>query len=566
MLSPLAEEVARSRYYCSEKETWEELAIRNGIAMAVHEENSKYWTDEFSRIISDMLFIPGGRTLRNSGRMKQGLLNCAVLPIGDSIEEIGETLKNALILWSYGAGIGIDFTPLRHEGASLKTKGGFSSGMCSFLHMFDTVAKPIETGGQRRSGCLGMCSVSHPEIEQFIQAKYKDKELSFFNLSVSINNSFLDAVEDDSSWDLMSAGHIANTVSARGLWETIIKSMVDNAEPGLINYDRLRTNNSHYFQIPIATNLCGEIPLSAYSMCCLGSLVLPSFISGRSTDWKKLEATIPIAVRFLDNVLDVNNYALRESEIATKNSRKIGMGVMGLHDYLILKKVRYGSDKGMEEVEKLFRFIRDNAYKASVELAKEKGAFPKYERRAYCESSYIKKLPPRLRKYIKQFGVRNNTLLAAPPTGTTSLIPECSSGIEPVFSLGCLRSDRISDRVYIHPEMKKILESGEKSPNWLIDSRDLTPADHLDMQLTVQKYIDNSCSKTINCPKGTKVEDVSELLLEYIRDLTGVTIYVDGSKGEQPLTHLNEKEMRKYLKEATTTPQEEKCRGGSCDL
>jgi ribonucleoside-diphosphate reductase alpha chain len=284
MMSSNALEVATKRYL-QEGETWEAACIRVGDAVAMSEAD-RAWADVFAEMVHDMSFIPGGRILRNAGKLRQSVLNCAVLPIGDSIEEIGDTIRNALVLWSYGAGIGIDFSPLREEGRLLKTKGGVSSGMVSFLEAIDGVAHTIETGGQRRSGCLAMCRVGHPDIEKFIDAKLEDGKLSYFNMSVAINEAFLAAVEEDSPWELVFAGQVIRTVSAKQLWHKILSSMIVSGEPGLINYDNLTKNNSHYFQNISTTNLCGELPLPAYGMCCLGSLVLTNMLSGRRTNWQ----------------------------------------------------------------------------------------------------------------------------------------------------------------------------------------------------------------------------------------------------------------------------------------
>lgn len=565
MLSENAVEVATKRYL-QEGETWEQACIRVGDAVAISEAD-RHWKDVFAEMVHEMSFIPGGRILRNAGKLRQSVLNCAVLPIGDSIEEIGDTIRNALVLWSYGAGIGIDFSPLREEGRPLRSKGGVSSGMVSFLEAIDGVAHTIETGGQRRSGCLGMCRVGHPEIEKFIEAKLEDGKLSYFNMSVAINEAFLNAVEADEPWDLVFAGQVNRTINAKKLWHKILDSMIKSGEPGLINYDNLTKNNSHYFQNISTTNLCGELPLPAYGMCCLGSLVLPNMLSGRRTNWQKLEHSIRNAVRFLDNILDINFYPISQTERVTKESRRIGLGVMGLHDYLMAKEVRYGSEKSVYEIDRLFKFIRDTAYIASIDLAKEKGAFPQYSRTQFNKASFVRKLPAKIRMYLKENAIRNCTILSAPPTGTTSLLPEVSSGIEPVFSLAYQRNDRVSERVYIHPKMREWLATNEKGrPEWLVDVADLVPEDHLDVQIAVQKYIDSAASKTINCPKGTNVKKLSALLLEYIHDLKGVTVYVDGSKEGQVLNPMTVAQARKHL-DAEQMANEEgvQCARGQCE-
>lgn len=565
-LSSNAYEIAKSRYF-SEGENWEDLCRRVGNSIAMNE-HDKSWSDIFANEIFDMNFIPGGRILRNSGKLRQSLLNCACLPISDSIESIGETIKNSLILWSYGAGIGIDFTPLRPKGAPLISKGGESSGMCSFLEAIDSVAHTIETGGQRRSGCLGMLKVHHPEIYKFIDAKLEDKKLSYFNLSVAVDNRFLTAVEKDDDWDLTFTGKTYKTVKARDLWDKILDSMIKSGDPGLINFDNLIKNNSYYFQNISSTNLCSELPLPAYGMCCLGSLVLPKFLSGKNTNWKKLEASIDIAVRFLDDVLDVNFYPIKETEEITRDSRRIGLGVMGLHDYLMAKGICYGSERSVMEVERLFRFMRDTAYKSSIKLSTEKGAFPKFSRVQYSHASFIKKLPAKIRMDIKKSGIRNCVALSCQPTGTSSLIADVSSGIEPVFSLAYKRKDRVSERYYIHPKYIEHLND-KKKPEWLVDTSDLKPEDHFEIQCAAQRFVDNATSKTINCPSTIKKDELSSLLLEYIWDLKGITVYVDKSKEGQVLNKLTDKEIKEYLKNNKSDFMDEvdvSCVRGSCEI
>jgi ribonucleoside-diphosphate reductase alpha chain len=280
-----------------------------------------------------------------------------------------------------------------------------------------------------------------------------------------------------------------------------------------------------------------------------------------------LETTIRNAVRFLDNILDINFYPISETERVTKESRRIGLGVMGLHDYLMAKEVRYGSEKSIYEIDRLFKFIRDTAYLASIDLAKEKGAFPQYSRTEFNKASFVRKLPAKIRMYLKENAIRNCTILSAPPTGTTSLLPEVSSGIEPVFSLAYKRKDRVSERVYIHPRMREWLATGAKSkPEWLVDVADLVPEDHLDVQIAVQKYIDSAASKTINCPKGTTAKKLSALLLEYIHDLKGVTVYIDGSKEGQVLNPMSVAQARNHLDTEQMADEEGvQCARGQCE-
>jgi ribonucleoside-diphosphate reductase alpha chain len=324
----------------------------------------------------------------------------------------------------------------------------------------------------------------------------------------------------------------------------------------------------------IITKNCGETTLGPYGVCDLGSIVLPNFIpeGGTNTNWKKLERVVKLAVRFLDNIIDVNKYVLKEIDINAHKSRRIGLGVIGLADYLFAKKARYGSPKAVQETENLIRRIRDYAYQASIELADEKGAFPMFDPIPYGKASFVRKLPAAMRADIKKHGVRNCTIMALAPTGTISLLTPYMSAIEPLFAKAMLRSDRVSDRMYIHPKYQAILDSGEETPEWFVDSFDLKPSDHFEIQVACQKYCDGSVSKTINLPRGTTAEELSNLLLEYTYDLKGVTVYVDGSRDDQILNQIKDEDVRQYVEEQKIQIEgnmeegDVTCASGSCDL
>jgi len=577
-LSKNALDVATSRYFM-EGEDWEACAKRCGEYVASIEKNKDKYSSEFSQVISDMTFLPGGRILRNAGRPKGSLFNCFHLPIGDSIEEIGQLIKDCLILWSEGGGVGVNFSQLRPKGDAIMGKGGKSSGLVSFIEACDHVSHTIESGGSRRAAAIGHVDISHPEVMDFIDAKLKQGLLSHFNISVAINEFFLDAVEQNKDWEFRFKQKGYGKVPAKDIWDKIVNNMLNCAEPGLMNWDKFTKNNSWYFCPILGCNPCGETTLGASEVCCLGSLVLPKFITGnRNTNWIKLEQVIKLAVRFLDNIIDVNKYALKQNDIAAHNSRRIGLGVMGLAEYLFAKKVRYGSEKSISEIERLMKFIRDKSYEASVELAVEKGAFPKYDSVLYPKSSFIKKLPAPLRIDIKKYGIRNVTTLAMAPTGTISLLADVSSGIEPLFSKAFIRKDRVNERTYIHPiyERKlidretKIVDENEEE--WFVDALDdLQPQDHFEVQVAVQKYVDGSVSKTINVPTETTTEDLSKLLLEYIRDLKGVTVYRDKSREGQIINRLSKEEVLELLKDKNNimnslSTEDVKCVSGSCEI
>ena len=573
-LSDQALEIAADRYFLDANEDWEKLSNRVGGAAARAENGHLYqYKDKYAELIYDALFLPGGRILRNTGRPRGSLFNCYVLPVGDSREDIGQWFKDSLILWGEGGGVGCNLSFLRPRGANIRGVGGNSSGPVSFLEASNAVAKTIESGGSRRAAALACMNVTHPDIMEFIDAKLVHGKLSHYNISVAVTEEFLEAVETDSEWEFKFAQQAYGSVPAREIWNKIIENMITSAEPGLLNWDNLTKNNSYYFDPIVATNPCGEVPLGAYGVCCLGSLVLPKFVTpltggGAQLNKKKLQETIKLAVRFLDNIIDTNKYVLRENDVNAHEGRRIGIGVMGLAEYLFAKEIRYGSPKAIEETERIMRIIRDTAYEASIELAVEKGAFPRFDSIAYSRSKFFKTLPVQLKMDIKDKGIRNVTCMAMAPTGTISLIPEVQSGIEPLFLRAYIRNDRVSDRVYVHSIYKDCLEQNEMVPEWFVDTDDLKPADHFEIQAAVQKYTDGAVSKTINLPKNTTSEQLSRLTLEYIRDLKGATVYVDGSREGQILNKLTKKEVKEYLKTGTvsTAPDVIECATGSCEL
>ncbi len=570
-LSDYAVTIAESRYFM-ENEDWEACTRRVGNVVAVAENSHMVkYADKFSEMIYNMDFLPGGRILRNAGRQRGSMYNCYVLPIGDSREEIGQYYKDSLIIWGEGGGIGVNISSLRPNGSEIKGVGGQSSGPVSFLMASDSIAETIESGGSRRAAALALMTVNHPDIIEFIDAKLIDGKLPHYNISIGITEDFIEAVESGDDWEFKFAQRSYGKVKAKEIWDKITNNMIKFAEPGLLNMTNLLKNNSYFFEVIECVNPCGEVPLGPYSCCNLGSLVLPNFITGTiNTNWKKLEETIKLAVRFLDNVIEANKYVLKEIDIKAHNARRIGLGIMGLAEYLFAKSLKYGSDKSIIEIERLMRFIRDTVYQELVELSIEKGAFPKFDSVAYGKASFIRKLPAQLRMDIKEHGVRCVTSLAIAPTGTISLLTDVTSGIEPLFRKAYLRHDRISDRMYIHPVYKKILEAGEKMPEWYVDTDDLKPADHFEMQAIVQRYVDGAVSKTINMPVGTTSEQLSKLMLEYIHDLKGVTVYVDGSRNGQILNKVSELEAKKYLKKNRDTDEAGvaavMCAAGSCEV
>ena len=572
ILSDSAIAIATNRYFLDQQEDWYGLSHRVGGEVARAENgNAHAYRDKFAEIIYNLEFLPGGRILRNTARPRGSLFNCYVLPVGDSREEIGQWLKDSLILWGEGGGVGCNLSYLRPRGATIKGVGGNSSGPVSFLEASDAVASTIESGGSRRAAALACMNVGHPDILEFIDAKLTHGKLTHYNISVAVTEDFLTAVEANKEWEFKFAQQSYGKIPAREIWDKIIDNMIKHAEPGLLHWDNLTSNNSYYFDPILSTNPCGEVPLSAYGVCDLGSIVLPKFVTANGqTQRAKLREVIYLAVRFLDNIIDINKYVLNNISVNAFNGRRIGLGIMGLAEYLFAKGVAYGSERAVEETETIMKFIRNTAYRASMELAEEKGAFPKFDSVQFGKAHFVRTLPGKLRMAIKEKGIRNVSCLAMAPTGTISLIPEVTSGIEPLFRKAYVRSDQIGDRMYVHPLYKKVLLEGGKLPEWMVDTNDLKPEDHFEMQSIVQKFTDGAVSKTVNMPKKSTPKQLSKLTLEYVHDLKGVTVYVDGSREGQILNTVSEKEVRDYLKsdaaEAAAGEETIQCATGACEI
>ena len=564
-LTKLGYDICKDRYFWNTENTWSDLSTRLSIENAKNEKsNQDVWASDFYDIINSMDFIPAGRILRNLGKTKPSTSNCNFIGMEDSIESIGQTIAKYMTISAYGGGTGLNPSVLRPKDAEIKTRGGKSSGMLSFLEIFDFAGKRIESGGSRRSAGIALCVISHPEVLDFIDAKSKHDRLNQFNISVVINDAFIKAVENNEDWEFRFSGKTYGKMKAKDLWDKILNNMLAHGEPGIINWDNLIKNNTYYFSQIEGVNPCGELPLENLGVCNLGSLVLPHFISNKNTNWQKLSKTIKTAVRFMDNIIDLAYYPIEGQEQVVKNARRTGIGTTGLADYLFMKEIRYGSDRSLNEIEKLYKFIRDEAYIASVEIAIEKGAFPKYDKYYYNKASFIKKLPPKLRMFIKENSIRNSVLLTCPPTGTTSMLAGVTSGIEPLPFKGYRREDGIGTSIHIHPLTKTNLKD-----DWFVDSYDLNPEEHLDVQLTIQKYIDNSVSKTIILPNKTTSSGLSKLLLEYVCDLKGITVYRDGSREKQIYYKLSDKEIKTYIEEEEIQEQEiidVNCEDGTCEI
>ncbi len=493
-------------------------------ALASVEADPESWTEQFAAALEDFKFLPAGRILAGAGAdRKVTLFNCFVMgDVPDDMAGIFEHLKEAALTMQQGGGIGYDFSTLRPKGAPVKGVGADASGPLTFMDVWDSMCRTIMSAGSRRGAMMATLRCDHPDIEAFIEAKQEPGRLRMFNLSVLVTDPFMQAVKDDASWDLVFDGTAYRTVSARALWDKIMQSTYAYAEPGVIFIDRInRRNNLHYCETIHATNPCGEQPLPAYGACLLGSinlarLVKDPFAADAALDMQALDDLTRTAVRMMDNVVDVSNFPLPAQAHEAKAKRRIGLGITGLADALIMCGVRYGSPEAVRLTETWLHALQRAAYLASVDLAKEKGAFPLFEKEAYLAGESIQELDDDVKAAIAEQGIRNALLTSVAPTGTISLFADnVSSGLEPVFSFtyrrhvlmpdGSRREEEVSD--YAYRLFKRLKGADAPLTSAFVDAQGLSPEDHLVMQAAVQKYIDSSISKTINVPEDTTFED-----------------------------------------------------------
>lgn len=551
------------------------MVMRVATAISSRESNSAKdeWIDKYKWIIGDLLFIPAGRILRNAGTDLQFMVNCAALAIEDNIESIMETLKLIGILSSYGAGMGINWSPLRPAGDYLNTRQGEASGPVSFMTAGNAIAHTIKIGGDRRAAILGLLEVAHPELRKYIRAKIKEGQLENFNISVGVTNSFLKDVKAGKDWPFTFRGKDYGHAPADKLWREVIHCMFKMGDPGAINMNNLIKNNSWYFAPIVCTNACAELPLSHLGSCFIGSINLAKFISmDGKIDYKLLKEVINIAIRFLDSVIDINYFPLSEMAEVAENTRRIGLGGFNEGNMLFKCGIRYGSMEHIELMDDLRGTIMKESYLASIELAKEKGVFPKFDKELYCQSSFVRKLPRGIQRKIKEHGIRNVTMLTSPPTGTSSILagPGTTSGIEPLFAKAFWRRSNVKDSeksYHIHPIYKDYLEGKTKKlPTWFVDAHDIAPREHLEVVAGAQKYNDSAVSKTINLPEDFPEEDLFDLSLEYLPDIKSFTIYRNNSRKIQVLNPLTEEQTRKHLKKMQVEEDGVFCKDGVCEL
>jgi len=519
-------------------ETWRRIAD----SLAKCEADSDAWEAKFYDALDDFRFLPAGRIVAGAGTERNvTLFNCFVMgTIPDSMGGIFEALKEAALTMQQGGGIGYDFSTIRPKGADVKGVAADASGPLSFMDVWDAMCRTIMSAGSRRGAMMATMRCDHPDIEDFIDAKADAARLRMFNVSVLVTDPFMEAVKADGPWDLVFDGQTYKTVQARDLWNRIMRATYDYAEPGVIFIDRINAeNNLSYVEDIAATNPCGEQPLPPYGACLLGSINLARMVSDPFTeaatlDEVALESLVATAVRMMDNVVDTSRFPLPAQADEAQNKRRIGLGVTGLADALLMTGLRYGAPDAVEATGRWLQRIANAAYRASAEIAGEKGSFPLFDRDAYLKTPMVQKLDPDVQEAIAEHGLRNALLTSIAPTGTISLYAgNVSSGIEPVFAYSYTRKVLQNDGSHVEEEVVdyavklwRDLNGDAPLPDHFVDAQSLAPKDHVAMQAAAQEWVDSSISKTINCPEDISFEAFKDVYMQaYETGCKGCTTY-----------------------------------------
>lgn len=584
----IAKDVIKNKYLAPNETNVVDMWTReaNAVAEVETEQCKEVWAREYFNLLFDFSFIPGGRINYGLGRndIKVSFSNCYVVPIlDDSLEAIYKCVTEEAATYKVGGGCGHDLSILRPKGTPIKGTGGASCGAPGFMNLFSTNTNTVAQQNRRGANMQTML-VSHPDIEEFIDCKndigelkrqikalgkVKDKKVNkvlqslvkelenrrnvqYSNISVKLTDEFLKAVENDSDYNLVFQGEIYKTVKARAIWNKIILNAWESAEPGLIFWDRMvETNNLEYINPILSTNPCSEIPLGPYGNCLLGHINLTKFVTTdsdkcRTFDLTKFASYVNTAVRFLDNIITLNDgrHALpRQNEVAL-GERRTGLGITGLADMLVMVGLRYGSPESIVFIDRVMQTFRDSAYNASCDLAVERGSYPWFNKEGFFKSKFAQNLPDYIKERILTTGIRNGMLLTVAPVGSGSIIAQTSSGIEPIFSIHYTRKVKQPDgntfKTYevFHPLVRKLFPNYEDNPHYLeslpsyvVDSTGVSPKERVQVQATIQKYIDNSISSTVNLPKEATVEDVAEVYLQaWKQGCKGITVYREGTR------------------------------------
>jgi ribonucleoside-diphosphate reductase alpha chain len=552
--------------------TWDRVALAVSSAEPHRRDD---WRERFRALLHDFRFLPGGRILANAGTQRSAtLLNCFVMgAVEDSIDGIFNALREAMLTMQSGGGVGLDFSTLRPAGMAAAATGGVASGPVSFMQVWERASATLESTSNRRGAMMATLRCDHPDIEAFIEAKCQAGALAHFNLSVLVSDDWLQAIEKDAPWPLVFPLRgrrppegaeicvrqwsgatqpepclVVRRVSAKALWNQLVHAAYECAEPGVLFIDRInRSNNLWYREKLSAANPCGEIPLPAYGACNLGSLNLTRFVERPfsehpNLDFAALTEAAALATRFLDNVYELSTFPLNAQKKTALACRRLGLGVTGLADAFIMLGIRYGSASSLELTQNIMRTLRDTAYRASVELAREKGAFAEFDATQFGAGWFVLDLPRDIQDAIAAHGLRNSHLLAIAPAGSISLLANnVSSGIEPVFAFDAKRRVRAADGQTLTFDaqdqaaalFRAKFGTAHAVPDYFVVAQDLTPADQLAVQAAAQTYVDNAVSKTLSLPADSTEAELGALLLQAHRlGLKGCTVYRAGGQRE----------------------------------
>ncbi|MFZ2025485.1 MAG: adenosylcobalamin-dependent ribonucleoside-diphosphate reductase [Microgenomates group bacterium] len=579
------------------EDMWHRVA--HAVAKIEKPETRLHWEEKFYDVMQDFVFVPGGRILSGAGTgYKVTFYNCFVIPSPkDSRGGILSTLSNMVEIMARGGGVGINLSTLRPRGSRVKKVNGFSSGPINWAELFSVATKDIiQQGGTRRGALMLMLWDWHPDIEEFITVKQDLTKINGANLSVCVSDAFMTAVKNDEDWNLIFPdtqdpdydtkwdGYMPNwlalgktpkiikTVKARELWDLVAKAAWTSAEPGVVFMERYNKQfNNYYYEFVNCVNPCGEEGLPYWGVCNLCSINLAALVGVDGTmNYERLAEVAKIGVRFQDNVVDADVYIFDEiKKVQLEGERRIGLGTMGLGDALIKMKIRYGSKESLAVIDKIYKTIRDAAYESSIMIAKEKGPFPKIDKKKHVEGYFPSQLPDELKKKMRRYGVRNSLLLQQAPTGSTSMLSGVSSGIEPVYEFEYMRHDRLGDHVIRHELYDAWFEqfkaengrepTKEDRPDYFASANDLTPENHVEVQAAIQKYVDASISKTVNAPNVHTVEDVKRIYtLAYDLGCKGIAYMREGSR--QGVLTRKEEPKKEEVKEVVVQAAEVKPR------
>ena len=566
----LGMDVLKNKYLAPwEQHPWE-LWTRQAKSISSVEKTKQLqekWEKKFFSILEDFRFVPGGRIMHGAGRedITTTLNNCYVVAIkDDSINAIYSAINDEALTYKYGGGCGHDLSLLRPAGDAIHGTGGESCGPTGFMNLFSENTNTIAQHG-RRGANMQTLRVDHPDIEKFIAIKTGDINMvKYSNISVLLTHKFLQAVEQNDDFELMWKNTAYKTVKARDLWDKITHHAHNSAEPGLLFWDTMKDyHNAEYCSPLVSTNPCAEQPLPEGGCCNLGAINLERFVdNNKNFTIDKFKETVSMGFRFLDNVVDYNvkRHALASQKANAKNDRRVGLGILGLADMLVKMNIKYDSEDALQTVDQIMQIFRDTAYETSIELAKEKGAFPNFDWSGYSKSKFIKNLPKNLRDQIQKHGVRNSTLTTVAPTGSGAIVARVSSGIEPIFDTSYRRRVKKNKgngklfkeyKVY-HPIIEKLFENDENLPDYVITAHNIDPYFRVKMQGVIQKYIDSSISSTVNLPGDVSVETVADIYMTaYKAGLKGITVYREGAREGVLITNVKTNEG-KEIQESTT--------------